>query len=217
MSKILHFINLLIVLFANLCVADESQLHGQENDKITYILYARPDGIFGGQLKNFWNAVKKQNIKNPPVWDYPPHVTLTGFFPYDADNEDNLISALEKAIKMAPNIIPIKINNKITSTKGLDYIGINSTAVHSVASDFLKFANVDTNYIRPKTDDTLGYHISLRQKTDKATTSKVRNLEKSKINLAVTNLQTGTTWSLYIYKKTNKNLEVFNKQIITTY
>lgn len=188
-------------------------------DNITYILYARPGGLLDAQLENFWNAVKAQKLNNPAVTKYPPHITLTGFFPYNSKKEQDLIDSLKASLEPVGRIIPIQVNGtQIKQTNGLDYIPIKQSPIlHAVAVDFLHGAGVKANFIRPKPDAKLGYHISLREETQGKTTTRVRQLEKANIHLTVPDLQQNTTWALYIYKKTGKNkLEVIYSQPIVT-
>ena len=49
-------------------------------DNVKYILYLRPGGELGDQLRQFWKNIKKQNLDDPAVFNYPPHCSLTGFF-----------------------------------------------------------------------------------------------------------------------------------------
>jgi hypothetical protein len=204
------------------------QLDGNSVSKeITYILYARPNGELGNQLRRFWKAVKDKNLANPAVFDYPPHVTLTGFFPIDNPDdsleEQKLIDSLQAAIESV-DITPINIAGKsIKTSNSLDYISIkNSVGLRNVTKDFLEGAGIDPSYFRPKPKSTIGYHISLREKPDekisqkklKQLTSKIRKLEKDNIDLSTPNLQEDTSWRLYIYKKTGKKLEIIYQQSI---
>lgn len=188
--------------------------------KIYYILYARPGGILGTQLDNFWSAVINKGLKDPPVQNYPYHVTLTGFFPLEEPNEKaeekHLIAALESAIYGAPKTIPITFDSKISTSSSFDYISIKSPAVHAIAVDFLDRAGLDPDLIRPKPKAKTGYHISLREDTDASTTAEVRKLEKSKINLTAPNIQKNTTWALYLYKKLGKKWTIIYSQPIKT-
>lgn len=184
---------------------------GQHNDPpggasdTTYILYARPGEALGTQLRHFWNANKSQHLNNPAVLNYPPHVTLTGFFPVDnpddPDQEAILIDALEQAVNEVSGVIPITIGASIRQSKNLDTIPISSSVLSPVTVSFLDTAGINLSYLRPKPGSN--YHITLREDTQGSTTTKVQQLEKKYINLKAQNLQQNTTWSLYIYKKTN--------------
>ena len=194
----------------------------EDGSKITYILYARPGGTLGAQLDYFWASGNAQKLKNPPVTDYPvAHVSLTGFFevdnPGDQAQEERLIFALQTAIDTAPVVIPVSIASSITKSKNIDYIRINSPLLHNLTVDFLALAGIDSDFIRPKPDAKIKtYHITLREDTNKSTTKKVQELQKSTINLAIPSVQNNTPWSLYIYKKTGNELEIIYQQIIIT-
>lgn len=199
-------------------------------DDTTYILYARPGGELGKQLHKFWQDVKAKGIKNPAVDDYPPHISLTGFFSGENNKktEDKLIVALQKAISSKKGNIPIHIkgnsiiqknehkdNDKDMDDINLDYIPFQfSSVLHDVAVDFLHRAGADPKFIKPKKGSKIGYHLTLREKTFGKTTEKIRKLEKQDINLDASHLQQNTTWALYIYKKTNGNLKEIYKQTI---
>lgn len=77
----------------------------QPNISIQYILYVRPGGDLGSQLRQFWNSVKMRHLDNPAVLDYPPHCSLTGFFPGSISQEDEYILALKEVVR-----IPIETN-----------------------------------------------------------------------------------------------------------
>lgn len=209
---------------------DHSQLAGfidsflavkAKKETTTYILYARPQDALGDQLRTFWKDVKDQNLNNPAVLDYPPHITLTGFFPIkNSQSENDLKSALKAALKKV-GIIRIALKgDSIVQTDNLDYIPFQySSDLHSVAKDFLSRAKVSQTYIRPKPKSTLGYHLSLRQNTDLETTINVRILEEQDIHLEIPDLELKTNWALYIYKKTGSKgkLKLVYKQDIQTH
>lgn len=184
-----------------------------------YILYARPGGALGAQLGDFWKAIKSEKLNDPPVLEYPPHVTLTGFFAIKNSGkaqEDLLIASLRKAIAEVHGTIPIVIGSSITQTKSLDYIPLKSSRLRGIAISFLNRAGLDSSFIRPMPKAKLGYHITLRQDTQGSTTLDVQKLEKTKIKLKTPNLQKNTTWTLYLYKKTGKQLEILYQQPIQT-
>ncbi len=178
-----------------------------------YILDLRPGGALGKQLRKFWNSVKDQNLKNPAVLNYPPHCSLTGFFPGNTADEEQYIEALQKAVK-GKNPVTIDIKTLQQKPK-LDYISLSSPDLLAITTKFVKLIGISPEFIKAK-PKTFGYHITLRQKTDEKTTAAVRKLENKYINLKAKNLSENTTWALYLYRKSGNQLEEIAKIPIET-
>lgn len=170
-----------------------------------YILYLRPGGALGSQLNKFWTNVKKQNLNDPVVLNYPPHCSLTGFFPGSVSHEHEYIAALKEAIKNA-NPVSIAIGKNVEQRPKLDYIPLTSPDLLALTTDFVHLIGISSKYIKAE-PGTFGYHISLRQDTTATTTLAVRKLEDKYINLSAPNLSKKTTWALYLYRKTGNKLE----------
>lgn len=178
----------------------------QPNISIQYILYVRPGGDLGNQLRQFWNNVKIRRLDNPAVLDYPPHCSLTGFFPGSISQEDEYILALRQALK---NMEPISIqitSKKVQQGPKLDYIPLASPDLLAITTKFVELIGISTKYIKAQ-PGTFGYHISLREDTKAKTTASVRKLEDKYIDLAASGLSKKTTWALYIYRKMNNQLK----------
>lgn len=156
-------------------------------------------------MAKFWASVKKNKLNDPPVLNYPPHVSLTGFFPGNATQEEEYIAALRHSIDHA-RPISVKIASKtVQQGPKLDYIPISSPDLLTVTTDFVKLIGVSSNFIKGK-PKTFGYHISLRNDTNEKTTSAVRKLEAQFIHLNAKNIKK-TTWAVYLYRKVNNQLE----------
>ncbi|WP_068468532.1 hypothetical protein [Candidatus Protochlamydia phocaeensis] len=182
---------------------------GAASGKVEYILYLRPGGALGNQLRKFWNAVKDKHLKNEAVDKYPPHCSLTGFFPGKMSQEDDYKEDLNQALQgRGP------INLKITSTAvsqgpKLDYIPLQSSDLLSITMAFVNLLQLPQEFLDTHPEfikglpGHFGYHISLRENTNAKTTTQVRKLENQYINLSTPNLAQNTTWSLYIYRRIN--------------
>lgn len=181
------------------------QLQGACQLDPDYIVYVRPGGALGNQLQKFWTSVKKQNLNDPVVLKYPPHCTLTGFFPGTRAQEKEYIAALRKAIE-GTNPIVINLANSVNQKPKLDYIPLTSSDLFAITTEFANLIDLPSKYIKAK-PGTFGYHISLRQDTDAATTAAVRKLEDKYINLKAPKLSEKTTWAIYLYRKSGDLLE----------
>ncbi len=178
-----------------------------------YILDLRPAGALGKQLSKFWKRVKDRNLKNPAVLNYPPHCSLTGFFPGKTAAEEEYIEALKQAVNERKSIT---INIKTLQQKPkLDFIHLTSPDLFAITSKFVKLIGISPEFIKGK-PKTFGYHISLRQKTDEKITPAIRKLENKTLNLKAKNLSENTTWALYLYRKSGSKLEELAKIPIET-
>lgn len=172
---------------------------------IQYILYLRPGGALGRQLDQFWTNVKKSKLNDPAVLKYPPHCSLTGFFPGTRADEETYVAALRGALDGIDPIFIEITERTIHQGPKLDYIPLESSDLLAITTQFVKLIGISKDYIKGQRG-TFGYHISLREDTDPVTTTRVRKLEKQYINLRARNLKQNTTWALYLYRKQNNQL-----------
>ena len=182
------------VLFSLFAMAPEIA-HGTE-----YILYVRPGSKLGTELRTYWNKVKSDpDISHSAITAYPPHCSLTGFFPKTKSK-----SAYVQAVKDAMDSLEDK-SKKITvvglvqgtETQALDYIKLSSSYLLAVTKAFMKNASVPSSYL--KDPQSFPYHITLRNHVfvqDVAKKmKKIQSLER-KIQL-----KAKVSWSLFLYKR----------------
>ena len=95
-----------------------------------YILYVRAGGNFGSELHTYWHTVKNDPvISHDAIRNYPPHCSLTGFFPKDQSREAYIL-AVENAIQqLGSTPRTISINGLIQGNQKsrLDYIKLSSS------------------------------------------------------------------------------------------
>ena len=165
-----------------------------------YILYVRAQGQLGKELSTYWNAVKKDSsISHFAITAYPPHCSLTGFFP-NVKSKNTYIQAVNDAIKSlgsTPRTISINGLVQQNETKNLDYIKLSSSYLLAVTKAFMRNASVPAKYL--KNPQTFTYHITLRdhifQKNVAKKMKKIQSLEK-KIHL-----HAKASWSLFLYER----------------
>ena len=164
-----------------------------------YILYVRPGGAFGKELKTYWNGVKNDSaISHKAIRNYPPHCSLTGFFPKTLSKAE-YIQAAEDAIEETQLPRTITINGLIQGnvSQMLDYIKLSSSYLLAVTQAFMQNASLTANFL--KNPQKFPYHITLRKhvflKKAKNKLQKIQKLE-NKINLKAV-----ATWSLYLYER----------------
>lgn len=176
-----------------------------------YILDASPGGDLRYQLDDYWYDVKatkgkKQDLTNEAIANYPPHISLTGFFPKEL-SMDEYIQALEDAVdaqksKPTINIKKIVQSNK-TDAKSIDYISVSSTYLKNVTKAFMKNLGWTKKQIKDyfKDPSSFTYHITLRQKflTKNNLSAKVKAIHKLQ---SAIDIDAPATWSLIIYSKT---------------
>lgn len=64
-----------------------------------YILYARLSGAVAEDLNLFWQRCnEKESLRNEAVTVYPPHITLTGFFP-KAMRKSEYVAAISEILQ----------------------------------------------------------------------------------------------------------------------
>ena len=165
-----------------------------------YILYVRARGSFGDELRSYWSDVKDDSdIRHSAITSYPPHCSLTGFFPKEK-SKDFYINSVKEAIRSLGNSSKkIIINGLIqgSQTAKLDYIKLSSPYLFAVTQAFVSNASVPKSYL--KDPQLFPYHITLRdhvfQQNVTKKMKKIHSLER-KIDL-----QAHASWSLFLYEK----------------
>lgn len=164
------------------------------------ILYVRPRGQLGKQFRTYWDAVKADpDIAHKAITNYPPHCSLTGFFPFDK-SEKTYIKAVQEAIKSlngTPRTITINGLVQGNAKSKLDYVKLSSSFLLAVTKAFMANASVPQQYL--KDPQAFTYHITLRDhifhsKVNKKM-KKIQSLEK-KIAL-----NAKAAWSLFLYER----------------
>jgi hypothetical protein len=165
-----------------------------------YILYARPRGNLGTEVNTYWDSVKSdKKLRHNAVIAYPPHCTLTGFFP--AQQKKGKKTSLDKKYTkaliqaVASTTIPkgVTVKTKVKQEKQYDKINLSSPYLNAVTELFMKKASIPNQYKKDK------YHITLRDHEFKKKwkQTKIQKLQ-DKINLSAS-----ASWSLFVYKKRN--------------
>lgn len=175
-----------------------------------YILDAIPGGAFGDQLRTYWSKVettreKKVDLTNKALDQYPPHVSLTGFFPKTL-SEEKYIHALQEAFEeqehkaKTVHIEKLLQGNSTTKEKDLDYIKLSSDFFEDVTKAFMKKAKIDSKKYF-KDPSTFTYHITLRQyfnENNIRSQLKAIHALQDKINL-----KAHAEWSLVLFSDEN--------------
>jgi len=168
-----------------------------------YILYVRARGELGKELRTYWNAVlKDEDISHHAIRDYPPHCSLTGFFPKKKSSEF-YIQAVEDAIQQQgakPRTITIKGLVQGNQNQKLDYIKLSSSFLFAVAQAFLSNASIPDKYL--KKPQSFPYHITLRK--HKFLRKVAKKMEKIQSLENKIDLTAQVSWSLFLYEKENK-------------
>lgn len=168
-----------------------------------YILYVRPRGSLGKEFKTYWDAVKSDSdISHKAITDYPPHCSLTGFFPANQP-EKTYIQAVSDAIKSqgsTPGTITIVGLVQGKQTSRLDYVKLSSSYLLNLTRAFMTNASVPQHYL--KDPQSFPYHITLRDHVFKQNVvqkmAKIQKLEK-KIDL-----HAKASWSIFLYERDTK-------------
>lgn len=180
----------------------------QAND---YILYLRARGALGKELRTYWDDVKADSdISHKAITNYPPHCSLTGFFPA-TKSEKTYIDAVNSAMRSLgnmPRTVTVVGLIQGNATSKLDYIKLSSNYALAVTKAFMTNASIPSRYLKDPISFT--YHITLRnhvfQKNVKKKMKKIQGLEK-KINL-----HANASWSLFLYERdTNGDLSVIEE------
>jgi hypothetical protein len=165
-----------------------------------YILYVRARSSLGKELSTYWKDVKEDSsIRHKALIDYPPHCSLTGFFPKDLSKQ-TYIDAVRNAMKsLGSSSRTITVVGLVQGNQKqkLDYIKLSSSFLLKVTKTFMDNASVPQQYL--KDPQTFPYHITLRNtifsSNAKKRTKKIQSLE-NKINLSAK-----ANWSLFLYKR----------------
>lgn len=165
-----------------------------------YILYVRPGSRLGSELRTYWNKVKRDSdISHSAITTYPPHCSLTGFFPKNKSK-----SAYVQAVKDAMDSLQDKSKRitvvglvQGTETQALDYIKLSSSYLLAVTKAFMKNASVPSSYLKDPL--SFPYHITLRNHVFVQNVAKkmkkIQSLER-KIQL-----RAKASWSLFLYER----------------
>ena len=189
--------NLLVSICVCFCILTLGAL--QAND---YILYLRARGALGKELRTYWDDVKADSdISHKAITNYPPHCSLTGFFPATKSKKTyiNAVNAAMESLGNTPRTISILGLIQGNATSKLDYIKLSSNYALAVTKAFMINASIPSQYL--KNPNSFTYHISLRnhvfQKNVKKKMKKIQSLEK-KINL-----HANASWSFFLYERDN--------------
>ena len=165
---------------------------------------------FGDQLLQYWMRVgltKGTGAEDVYSYNkamaYPPHCTLTAFFPRGTKTNEEYYQALLEAIEeqgSAPRTITLtqlKQNFGISST--LDSIQLTSSFLAAVAKAFVQNANLNEGIVKPS--DT--YHITLRDVAFSGSTKKQRaklnEIHGFQDSYVAPYIHSSVAWSLTIY------------------
>lgn len=184
-------------------------LHTASSFGTDYILYVRARSDLGGELRSYWQAVRSDpDIDHKAIRDFPPHCSLTGFFPKKS-SKGTYIKAVKDAIQQVnlPRVITINGLIQGNEHQKLDYIKLSSAYLLAVTQAFMNNASIPQKYLKNPLD--FPYHITLRdhifQKNVSKKMKKIQSLER-KINLSAK-----TYWSLFLYKRENGTLDVIEE------
>ncbi len=165
-----------------------------------YILCLRARGHLGEELCTYWHAVKKNHdINHDAIKHFPPHCSLTGFFP-KVDSKETYIQAVEQALQQHERAIKsITINGLVQGSEKakLDYIKLTSAYLFAVTRTFINIAAIPQRHLKDPHD--FPYHITLRDHVFhhdvEKKLKKIQSLER-KINLSAQ-----VSWSLFLYER----------------
>jgi hypothetical protein len=167
---------------------------------VDYILYVRPSNELGKELRTYWNDVKSDSsISHSAITTYPPHCSLTGFFPR-TEPKATYIRAVKDAmdsLDSASKTISVKALVQGNQNQPLDYIQLSSSYLLTVTKAFMKNASIPSKYL--KDPQAFPYHITLRNhvyvQNAQKKLKKIQKLER-KIHL-----KAKASWSLYLYQR----------------
>lgn len=165
-----------------------------------YIFYLRARGVLGDELRTYWWTVRKDpDISHDAIRDYPPHCSLTGFFPKN-ESRETYIQAVVDAIQQfenMPRTITIQALIQGGPKSKLDYISLSSSYLLEVTQAFMNNASIPQQFL--KNPDDFTYHITLRdhlfKKEVKKKLKKIQSLQQ-KINISAQ-----VSWSLFLYER----------------
>jgi hypothetical protein len=179
--------------FGTSLVSSTSGLQAKSTEEI--ILYARARGKFGDELRTYWDAVKNSSLSQKAIRDYPPHCSLTGFF-NRAKTDEEYIADLETAIRDLGDVDnSVFITGLVRGANGgkFDYIGLQSTYLANLTTQFVDIIGINTKYI--KNPDQ--YHITL---SNHAYKNKKNAAKIAKLQHAI-KLSAESKWSVFLYKR----------------
>lgn len=165
-----------------------------------YILDLRARGAFGDSLNTYWKAVlNNPKISHPAITDFPPHCSLTGFFP-PKKSKAAYIKAVQKALSQYKTMPPtVTVGNLVqganTSGSHFDYIALSSAYALAVTKAFMHNAGVPAQYLKDPSKQT--YHITLRNIKFK-TTAQMKTIQSLENKI---HLNAHASWSLFLYER----------------
>lgn len=129
--------------------------------KEEWILYSILEGDLQEELDNFWLTCKNNpNLKNKAVIEYPPHITLTKFYPKKLEKGD-YISALKQALEEYPLTVDFNLKkSQIERQKKFHGIYFKSNALSKISERFCELAGIPKKYLA-STVKNPEYHLSL--------------------------------------------------------
>ena len=160
-----------------------------------YILYVRPQGQLGKELSKYWKNVKQDSdISHLAITKYPPHCSLTGFFPITKSKAEYIQAVKEamESLKNDPKNISVGKLVQNSAQKATDYITLSSSYLLAVTEAFMQNASVPSTYLKTFYHITLRNHVFVQNVQKKM--KKIQSLER-KINLGAK-----ASWALYLYE-----------------
>ena len=187
------------LLFMSLFLTGTPVMCGSE-----YILYVRARGELGRQLSTYWKAVKEDSsISHSAITDFPPHCSLTGFFPMDK-SKNIYVQAVENALLQLgsmPRTITINRLVQSKATSNLDYIQLTSAYLTAVTKKFMSNASVPQKYLKgpEATVKPFTFHITLRDHVfTKDVIKKMKAIQSLERQIQ---LNAPVVWSLFLYER----------------
>ncbi len=140
-----------------------------------YILYACIHGDLEEDLIFFWEACQNQeSYKNEAVTVYPPHISLTGFFPQVLEEAD-YIESLNQSIAAVPVHPSIGLrSNEVLHRKTFHAVYFQSEYLKSVTEIFAQKIGLPSEKIKPALD----YHLTLAHNFRLEANQELQGLEK---------------------------------------
>lgn len=131
------------------------------------ILYAEPGGELGARCADFWAAMSAADTTTS-AQEYPPHVTLTGFFHRPPERLPDVLAAFEAALDAAvpagfdgvrwaaPTALELQANDEWTGLH-VDAPWMDAVIAAFVADAAVQVAGSGEDALRPKS----WLHVSL--------------------------------------------------------
>ena len=177
---------------------------------IQYIVLLRADGSLGTDLDNYWNDILNvdTDLCHQAIKQYPPHCTITGFF-HPTHNADYYLAAIQQAITNIGGSPSINVNSSIQHGKTLDYIELFSNYISDFGDEFVSLVGLPNTLV--KGPPGFDFHITLRDKTFKATLNRLKRIRALQDEFIDPSDSTG--WLIYLYIKQNDVLTPFGEPI----